>query len=544
MLLNSLLGPAKLSRVGPSWSLLDPPSWFSGGRQSSAGVTVTDDKAMSLSAVFAALRFLSQVVGMLPCKTYREQSDGGKRPATTHPAYRVLATSPNPAMTPTVYKQAMEFNRWMGSKACAEIQWNMGGNVAAVWPLEYWRVEVKADDGFYFIVDGQRRVEPKDMIYVPLFTKDGLCPKPFLDYAVESLGLGITQQQAAALFFGNGSKPSGFLKHPSNPPADQRTEFRRTWNETHGGPANVGKVGVVYGGWDYVPDSSAVSPINAQMLESRRFIVEEVARWFNIPPHLLRDLSRATYSNIEEQGIDFVRYTLLPILVSYEEEQNRKLLDPPNLYCKFNANALMRGNAESRSNFYTRMAGIGAMTINKILESEEENPIGPDGDARFVPVNMQTLERAIRPPVPPAPPPAMGPASGDPAPAPADPKSKAGLQGMVAATMLRMMHKEANAAKRAAANPKTFDAWMDDFYPKHESQLAEALAPASTQGHATRWAKWHVGVSQKTWGNFLDTMTPAQFPALVASNIEFWTPALAEEMAADYSEGFPDADAD
>jgi HK97 family phage portal protein len=369
-----------------------------GGRQSSAGVSVSEDDALSLSAIFAGVQLLSSIIGALPLSVYRK--DGRSRQvADDEPAHHVLHTEYNPEMTASIGRRTSEFHRLLWGNEYAEIQNDQRGELSALWPLEPWRVQAKRRDSgqLFYLVDGTREVESSDMLHVPLVSKDGVTGRSFVDYALTSLGVGIATQDFSARFFGNGAKPGGLLKHAGSPSKEARKEFRESWQETHGGPENVNRVGVLWGGWDWLAGDGTMELEKAQLLQTKQFQTEEVARWLNIPPHLLRDLSRATFSNIEHQGIDFVIYSLMPPLVNKEQEYDRKLLrrlaTARQVYCKHNVAALLRGDSAARAAFYKELWMMGVLSQNDIRELEDMNPIA-GGDVYYVPVNMQPIQKA------------------------------------------------------------------------------------------------------------------------------------------------------
>lgn len=365
-------------------------------------MNVDEEGSLSLSGVFAAVTLLSRLIGSLPLKVYRE-SGRNRLPASAHPATRLLGWQPNPEMTAVTFRRTLDVHRLLWGNAYAEIGWAGNGVVGALWPVEPWRVQPKRDDQdrLYYRIDGERNVALPDMLHVPLISMDGVCGRSFIDYAVESLGLSLATQQYVCALFGNQARPGGILTHPGMPPDKQRKEMREGWDSKKS--AGAFGTAVLWGGWQFQGGDSAFNAQESQLVEQRRFNIEEIARWFNIPPHLLRELSRATFSNIEHQGIDFVVYSLGPVLVDYEQEYDRKLLSPPSLYCKHNVASLLRGDSAARSAYYREMFGIGAFSINDILDLEERNPI-PGGDVHFVPANMMTLERAIAGPPAPQPP--------------------------------------------------------------------------------------------------------------------------------------------
>ncbi len=364
-------------------------------QESSAGVEVTEETALSLSAVFAGVNLLSRVLASLPLHVYRQ--DGRKKDvASTHPAYRLLHTQPNPEMTSVSFRRAMEWNRLLWGGAYAEVQWSGSGQPAALWPIEGWRVCPDRDQQhrLYYKVKGEygepeRKVMPEDMLAVPHCAADGVYGRGVVSYAIQSLGLAIGTQEFAARYFGNGATPGGYLVHPGNPSPEARREMSRAWNEFHQGAGNAHKTAVIFGGWEHKPGAGHDAE-RAQLLEQRRFTNEEVARWLNVPPHLLRDLSRATFSNIEHQGLDFVTYSLNPTLVEYEQEFDRKLLSPPDLFCKHNVGALLRGDSAAQSAFMREMVHIGVYSVNDCLELLDLNPV-EGGDVHFFPMNLAPL---------------------------------------------------------------------------------------------------------------------------------------------------------
>lgn len=500
---------------------------------SSAGVEVDAERAMSLSAVFAAVALLSRVIGSLPLAVYRREGRA-KEHAVTHPAYRLLHTSPNPEMTASSFRRALEWNRLLGGCGYAEVQWAGNGKPLALWPLEYWRVKPQWGEDYQlrYLIDGTRLVEGEDVLAVPLISGDGVVGKSFLDYAVESIGLGIAAQECAAKLFGNGARPGGVLSHPQVVPEKARGEMKRSWEERHGGPGNAGRTAILWGGWTYTPGDGTFAPEQSQLLESRRFTTEEVARWLGVPPHLLRDLQRATFSNIEQQNLDFLAYSLGPTLTDYEQEYDRKLLSPPDVYSKHNVTGLLRGDAAARSSYYTQLFQIGVLSVNDIRDLEDRNPV-EGGDVHFVPLALAPLPQVAFPPpvvVPTPPPPAAAPApTPATAPAPSADGQAPALRGLLAATLGRLARVEANAARRAAEKPGRFLAWLDEFTPQHQARLAAALAPGlgdAAAGAAERWC----GESRTRLLEVAGSATPAAFAVAVERELQAWSGRVNEAV--------------
>lgn len=491
MILDKILGGLSVQR-GP-WPLSQTPGQLFSGRQASSGAPVSEDDALSLSAVFSGVQLLSRVLATLPLVVYRRVRQWGRdarEQAKSNPSHWILGTEFNPEMSAVIGRRVMEFYRLLFGAGIGQIAWDGAGRAAAIWPLQTWRVKpMRDDDGtLWYQVDRERRVEAADIICVPGFTKDGVTWESFLDYAFESLGMSISAQEFAGRFFANDATPGVILKHPGNPKKQAREELRDSWNEAHAGSKNRRKTAVVWGGWD-VADGGGLSPEDAQLLGVKAFGVVEVSRWLNIPPHLLRDLSRATFSNIEQQGIDFIVYSIGPTLKEWEQEFDRKLLSPPDVYCKHNVNALMRGDTAMRGAWYNTLLNNGVFSVNDVREYEDLNPI-ESGNTYFVPLNMVPIGRAVAPPVAPAPaapPPPAAPAD-PPAPASApyplaaelpSPLAIPACRELLAHTLDRLARVEAHALERAAQKPGRLFAWMDEFYAAHPSRLQAALEPVA-----------------------------------------------------------------
>jgi HK97 family phage portal protein len=439
---------------------------------SSAGVEVTEEKVLSLSAILCGIQRYCKLIAALPLDVFKRT--GPRRQVADHlSAHWLLSTEPNPEMTSYVARYAAEWQRLVGGKACYEIEWADNGHPRYLWPLEAWRVKEKRDDegSLYYLVDGERKVAPADLIYVPLISTDGVVGRGFMDYAADALGLSIAAQDNAGSFFANGGKPGGILHHNGRPGDAERDKFRRVWTDARKKTPN--SIGVTWGGWTYEDKGLSVEPDKAQLLDTRRFSTEEAARVLDIPPSLLHDLTKSSWNNLEQQNQHLLVYCLGPVLVSYEQEYNRKLLSPPSVYAKHNVEGLLRAESDKRAAFAKEQFMFGGLTINDWQELNDRDTIGPAGDVRFVPANMVPLERAIAAPAPePTQVPAPTPTPDIPEKIPTPP-----LRALLADTLARLARKETNAARRAAKDTRKLDAWMADFYSRHNETLQLALQP-------------------------------------------------------------------
>lgn len=459
--------------------------WW-GSARTKAGQVITEEVALTISAVYAAVRILSETSASLPLNVYRQVDDRTKELARKHPVYRVIHDAPNEEMTATVFWRTWETYKLLWGNAYAEIGWDPGGNCRALHLIAPWRVEPKRRENgkLYYQIDGGREadIEAADMLHVPNMSLDGITGRSVISFARESLGMTLAAEGYGQSFFGSGGVPSGVLEHPGKLSGDARTNIRTEWNQVHS-PAHGGQnaqIAVLMEGMKY--NKVGMPPEDAQFLETRGFQIPEICRWFNLPPHFLRDLSRATYSNIEEQGIDFVIYSLTPQLVEREQEINRKLLRTPETYAKHNVYALLRGNMEAQSNFFRELFGVGVLAPNDIRELMDLNPI-EGGDEHFVQLQLTTLGRVgeeidarVREPEPPAAPadkPDEGPAQDDDALA----RMLTAQRACIVDATRRLVGNELTAVRRASGKPKQFQADLDEFYGRFEGMLHAAILP-------------------------------------------------------------------
>lgn len=510
--------------------------------KSSSGVTVDEQEALTLSAVFAACYRLAMLQAQLPIGVY-ERTPKGREERPQNSVSNLLNVQMSPEMTAFTGRSFMDFWKPLFGAACAEIVWDGAGRAARIYPIGPWRVQVKEDDvtgEVYYLVDGRRRMHPDDMLYVPHITSDGVTGQGFVHFAIESLGAAIAADRAASYFFKNDMKPGGLLRHPNTPNKEARDRFKHEWQAAHGGDKR-GAVGVLWGGWEWIKEAGGVDPNKAQLLESRQYGVLEVARWLNVPVHWLGDLTRSTWGNIEHQAIEMLTHVVMPLLVAKEQEYDRKMLTPPRLYCKHNVNALLRGDMKTRGEFYRLMREIGAFNANKVLALEDENGIGPEGDRYFVPVNWQPQDdlmtgaaaaKAMQPePAPEAPKPdEKNPVEEKPKPKKLAAASVAGVMEHLLAMLLK---KECNEANRASKNPKAFMGWMDEFYPAYQEQMAAAVSPVGRwmadilgQPAGNLAAEW----AEASRRELLDAMDgpPEGWPARMAELLDRWQSRPAE----------------
>jgi len=328
------------------------------GNESYTGITISEENMLNATAVWAAIRILAETIASLPLHLYERLSPRGKKRATEHPLYSILHIKPNPEMTSMVYRETIAGHVGMWGTTYSEIERDQNGTIKAVWPLLPGNMDVKRFDGkltyVYRLPDGSTKIfDAKNILRITGFSKNGLIGYKPINTGREAIGLSLALEEFGARFFGNGAKPPIALEHPESLSPEAYDRLRESWEKRHEGLSNAHRVAILEEGMKL--KEFGVSPEDAQALESRKFQVTEVARIFNIPPHMLKDLEKSTFSNIEHQGLEFVIYTIRPWLVRFEQAYSMQLLTEQELNTYFFehlVDGLLRGDIESRSKAY------------------------------------------------------------------------------------------------------------------------------------------------------------------------------------------------
>ena len=380
-----------------------------------AGVAVSEDTALTNAAVWACVRVIAETVAALPWRVYRKAA-AGRELMSAHPVDWLLNNQANPEQTAFTFREALVAHALTWGNGYAEIQRDLAGRASALVLITPDRVcprRTDAGDLVYEVDSGdgsKTTVLPADMLHLHGLAFDGLVGYSPVRMAARSIGLGIAQDVFGGAFYGNGTALGGMVEVPGTMQPEQINQMEKYLNDTHRGPDKAFKVRVVANGMKY--HNIGMPMTDAQFIESRKFSVTEVARWFRVPPHKIADLERSTNNNIEHQSIEFVTDTIVPWVTRLEQEVNVKLFGARavgSVYTKMAVNALMRGDAASRANFYRLMTQMGAMSINEVRELEELNGIGGAGDEHLVQLNQTTLEKLVAeapsaaPPAAPAP---------------------------------------------------------------------------------------------------------------------------------------------
>lgn len=492
-------------------------------RRSRAGELVDHDRALALTAVWDCVRIISESLGSLPWQVFSRRTDEGRDRRSEHPVDELLNHKANPETTAIDFRATLIAQVLLWGNGYAEIDKTRSGRVIALWPLAPDRVlPGRLDDGrlAYEVQQssGDRVVIPADrMLHFRGLGFDGIQGYDVITVVGQAMGLSLGMDGYASDFFGNGAHPGGIIEHPGEPDDATIARLRKELDK---------KVGL--GQWlrpMLLPDGMTwktvgLSPEAAQMIESRRFGVAEIARIFRMPLHKLAELDRSTKANIEAQGIEFVTDTLVPWAVRFEQEVDAKLVrigaGSRRLFSRHKFAGLLRGDVKARGEFYKILIGNGIASVNELRALEDMNPI-EGGEIHLVPLNMQDIEDAGGTP-------SVG--QGEPGPAGADgqpgpqgdpgtdgaagragvrgergdagdvgdrgpqgvkgPQGEAGTDGqpygpairrLLRATVLKICKIEAGTVESAFKrnDPSEFVTWYESFYEEHRSHMADRI---------------------------------------------------------------------
>jgi HK97 family phage portal protein len=388
---RALLPEKRGSLENPSTSLLTAFV----GESTTAGPVVNDRTALHGSAVWAAVTTIASDIASLPFKLYRK-TDSGRQEVTDHPLVGVLNCQANPQMTAVALRETLTGHALLRGGGYAIRGYDGAGRTSELVPVAPDRVERRGNVYHVRTSRGVERVPSDMMLHIHGLGSDGLTGWSVVQYAAQSFGLGLAMQEHGARFFSNDARPGGILTHPESLSKEAATTLKRAWQKAHSGQ-NAHRIALLEEGltWQAV----GITSEEAQFLESRQFQTEEVARWFNIPPHKIGDMSRATFSNVTHQAIQYVQSTLTPWLRRWEQEVDRTLLSKyereDGLYVEHSVQAMLRGDAPARGEFYRTLLNIGAMTPNEV-RARENLPAIEGGDHAWMQLNMAPLDDTRR----------------------------------------------------------------------------------------------------------------------------------------------------
>lgn len=390
--------PINSNGIGSSYSFLF-------GRTTS-GKPVNERTAMQTTAVYSCVRILAEAVASLPLHIYK-YGDIGKDRVYAHPLYPILHDEPNPEMTSFVFRETLMSHLLIWGNAYAQIVRDGAGRVVGLYPLIPDKIEVNRDERgqLYYIYNrdseenpnfkknGEIYLKQEDVLHIPGLGFDGLVGYSPIAMAKNAVGMTIACEEYGASFFANGANPGGVLEHPGV--LKDPGKVRDSWNKVYQGSNNAHKVAVLEEGMKY--QQIGIPPEEAQFLETRKFQVNEIARLYRIPPHMVGDLEKSSFSNIEQQSLEFVKYTLDPWVIRWEQSLQKALLLPKekkDYFIKLNVDGLLRGDYQSRMNGYATGRQNGWLSSNDIREMEDMNPIAEEegGDLYLVNGSMTKLK--------------------------------------------------------------------------------------------------------------------------------------------------------
>ena len=364
---------------------------------------------MQTTAVYACVRILAEAVASLPLHVYEYQDDGGKKLVHDHPLYYLLHDEPNPEMTSFVFRETLMSHLLIWGNAYAQIIRDGAGRVIGLYPLLPDKMDVQRDDrgNIYYVYSrnsdenpmfkeyGDIRLKAEDVLHIPGLGFDGLIGYSPIAMAKNAVGMTLACEEYGASFFANGANPGGVLEHPGV--LKDPSKVRESWNSVYRGVNNAHKIAVLEEGMKY--QQIGIPPEEAQFLETRKFQINEIARLYRIPPHMVGDLDKSSFSNIEQQSLEFVKYTLDPWVIRWEQSLQRSLLLPGEkgkYFIKLNVDGLLRGDYQSRMNGYAVGRQNGWFSANDIREMENMNPIPDEQGGNLYLINgpMTKLEDA------------------------------------------------------------------------------------------------------------------------------------------------------
>ena len=381
-------------------SQLTDPSWWKNvftGANTFTGQTVSPDSAQQQPAVFACVRVISEDVASLPIKIYSRISDMVREPIEGHPVATLFHTRPNSEMTPFTLMETMTAHVLLYGNAYAEIERNGAGDPIGVWILLPENITVEKYEGsirYRYRSGTSTAVLPsEDVLHIKGLGHDGIMGYSPISYAKQTIGISQAMEEAGGTFFANSSRPSGVLEHPAKLSEDASKRLRQGWDGMYSGSDNVGKTAILEEGMKWT--SLSIPHSDAQWIEARQYALQDIARIYRVPPHMVGDLSRATYSNIESQQIAYMQQTLMPWLRRWEQEINKKLIggDERSVYGEFLVEEMMRGNTIDRFAAYRTARESGWLSVNEIRKRENMNPID-NGDNFIQPLNFAEVSVA------------------------------------------------------------------------------------------------------------------------------------------------------
>lgn len=363
--------------------------------QSDAGINISPANAMQITTVFACIRVLAESIGMLPL-SLRKTNGNKTEKVTNTPLAKLLRDGPNDFMTPQEFKELIVVHLCLRGNFYAYKN-KVAGRIAELLPLNPASTEPKIDENYEVsyevsFPDGTKRtLSESEVFHVRLFTLDGVKGLSPIQWARHALGLARATERHGSKLFQNGAQPIGGFKTEKSISPEVYADLKEQLQDFTGEGAYRNLI--LQGGIEWF--QTTMTNEDSQFLETRKFQKSEICAIFRVPPHMIADLEKATFSNIENQGLDFVRSSLMPLITRIEQRINKSLISDSATFSKFNANALMRGDMAARAMYYTQMTQNGAISPNEIREFEDMDP-REGGDIYLTPLNMAINGQPIK----------------------------------------------------------------------------------------------------------------------------------------------------
>jgi len=351
------------------------------------------DKALTLTSVWNAIRLLSESVSSLPITVYRKENNGDKVEDINHRIYNLIKFKPNNFQNKITFFEYIMYSILTDGNAYVQIIRDNSANPVQLLPMnpDYVNIFIK-DNELFYQKDGGPALDSSDVLHIKLITDDGIEGLSPIDQCAKAINWSLSMEEFGSTFFKNGAKPSSVLSTDRALSETAIERLKNSFNSSYAKLKSSNSTIILEEGLSFKPIS--ISPEQAQFLASRQFGIEEIARIFNIPPHMLKDLSKSSFNNIEMQSQEYVTYTLMPYLTRIEQEMNLKLFRTNELgktFVEFNVNGLLRGDVKTRNEAYKTAIQNGYMSINEVRQKENLNSI-EGGDQHFIQMNMTTIE--------------------------------------------------------------------------------------------------------------------------------------------------------
>lgn len=461
----------------PAWS--DNSAYYTYGFSTAtpSGKSVSPESALRVSAVMACVRIIAETVSTLPITVFRENEKGDKQRDRNHEIYKLLGTRkgrPNKWQTSLEFREMMTGHLALRGNAYAEIVSNGGGEIVELLPIHPDRVKVdRLENGrlrYKLMAYGdlpEETLTQDDVMHIRWFSSDGIVGLSPIAHAANAIGLAQATEEHGSTLFKNGARPAGILHHPGKLPPEAPNQLREEWNRLHQGSGKAHGLAVTQGGMEY--QEIGITPEDAQYLETRKFQAEDIARVYRVPLHMINILDHATFTNIEHQSIDFVKFTLAPWLARWETTVDRDLIGEDDIYFEHKVDGLLRGDSEARWAQYQIGLQNRIYKPNDVKRLENLEP-DEDGENYLVSPNASAETQQQQ-------------QNGNEEPPDEDPPEEsqafarmlADASKRIASAELRELEKR---AKHATADPEKFGAWVNEYYTgKYRDYVSQTVTP-------------------------------------------------------------------